>query len=387
MYRRIYLDVPYSANKWVEARGAQFDKNIRRWYFQGSIPNFTPFVPLILDDPSREGCVVQECFYILEGSQICKYCKKETRVISLGVPEHYIIYISEDSKAQCEYVGSEFCMAWAKREKDIPPTLLRYLKEKYSVWEDKGPNHQGIFTCHCDYCKKSLGADHMYNGYEKSAFDPCSFDFSEYAEAYKKLRLFRIDFAANEALALNWMTYYPFSSFDKAVLKNIPGEEELILPPGKDEITSYAELYGLKPSVSTTPATESPAERKERLQREIGAMIAQMRAQSQAQSRIKAPWWKCLLKKLLALIACGLLLILTAAAAVIAVVGTLSTVICGFLTLCTAVLVFLSGGADWSSFHQLGIYTAILFGISVGCFAVAALSWMGFCSLKDNFPG
>jgi len=127
MRAKIYLTVPYVQKEQVKALGAKWDKEIKKWYYDGEVKNFAKFGQWILGD-DEECIIAYERLCIIEGKRHCYRCKKETRVIGFGICEHskliydkeYLIDDPDDTIEMDEYIF----LTWINDELDIPPLLL-----------------------------------------------------------------------------------------------------------------------------------------------------------------------------------------------------------------------------------------------------------------------
>lgn len=131
-------------------------------------------------------------------------------------------------------VGCEpLFLAWVDDEKDIPPALLRYLKQKCNV-RTGFPKTAG--ECFANHCEVIQGNWYLFEEVSPlAAFIP---DGLELREKLSKLKLYSIDI--DEDLVFDWN--FGMGDNDELYLKYC-STNELILPPGDDEYITCADMY------------------------------------------------------------------------------------------------------------------------------------------------
>lgn len=237
----IYLEVPYQEKDQAKAVGARWDAKVKKWYADTERKKYRTFAPWILTD-SDEAYIATEYVYIIEGQRACWKCGKQTRVIGLGIGEH--VYLYEDGgRTHCEVVedyadpGEEIHLAWTSDEERIPPRLLRYLKETYSVKTGYSKAAGTSFANHCDCCGAIQGNWFVF-GEPDSPLCPDA-EGEELAKKMRKLKIKGIPI--EDDLKLQWDI--GFSTEDYAYLKYGAYEELILSSDPNNEYISYEEMY------------------------------------------------------------------------------------------------------------------------------------------------
>lgn len=168
-----YMNVPYTEKDAVKALGAQWNPNLKKWYFTPSKKNYIKFSKWVFDGTS-DVYIASQYIYLVEGIQNCWRCGFPTRIIGLGISEGYHIYAEggDFNKPQIEtmqdcwglHLGDELHLAWVESEKDVPPKLLQYMTQKYSVKTGYSKTTGGpCFANFCDKCKALQGNWFIFN--------------------------------------------------------------------------------------------------------------------------------------------------------------------------------------------------------------------------------
>lgn len=240
MHGKLYLNVPYAEKEAAKQLGARWDPAMKKWFFQGPVREYVKFARWITE--GREiTTIAHEYVFIVEGVQTCFRCGKTTRVVGLGIGEHTRLYDNEDGTFDSETVedlmGYEpLFLAWVDREEDIPPALLRYLKEHYCVKTGFSRTAGKCFANHCEHCGVIQGNWHLFE--EDSPLTLYIPDGPELREKLRKLKIYSI--GIDENLVLDWN--FGYGDNDGLYLKYAK-MEELILPPSEDEYISYQDMY------------------------------------------------------------------------------------------------------------------------------------------------
>lgn len=240
----LFLNVPYEEKDEARKLGAKWNPTVKKWYIKPSYPCndlYIKFSKWILKN-SDETFIADEYIGIIEGIQKCWKCGKLTRVIGLGVEDGYFIY-GEIDDPQCEEVTGELPelhLAWVDNEHDIPPKLLRYLKEQYSVKTDYSKTlGEKCFSNYCDHCG-ALQGDWFLFDESKSPLSSCV-EGNKLIERMRKLKIYEIPI--DESLQLDWNI--EFGSNDYAYLKYGTCQELVLSTNPDNEYISYKELYDI----------------------------------------------------------------------------------------------------------------------------------------------
>lgn len=186
-----------------------------------------------------EALIVYEYIYIVEGEQRCWKCRRKTRVIGLGISEYACIY-GDINHPQFEesIAGEELHLAWTDNENNIPPKLLAYLKEHYSVKTGYSRTQESkCFANHCDHCGTLQGNWHLFN--EPNSPLSTEVEGKRLQNRMNKLKIFAIPI--DDDLLLDWeisfcdndYAYFEYSTIESIILSSNPD----------DEYITYEELY------------------------------------------------------------------------------------------------------------------------------------------------
>lgn len=240
MCGKIYLNVPFAEKDAAKKLGAKWDPALKKWYYHGEVSKYVNFARWLLD--GREQVVIaHEYVYLVEGIRTCFRCGKQTKIVGLGIGEHTVLYEQEDGSFGCEteeaLVGYEpLHLAWAYEERDIPPALLRYLKQNYNVHMGFSRMAGECFANHCEHCGVIQGNWELFH--EDSPLTADMPDGFALRRKLKRLNIYSI--GIDEDLVLDWEIGY--GGQDNLYFK-YGRMHDLILPPGEDTYISYEELY------------------------------------------------------------------------------------------------------------------------------------------------
>lgn len=241
---KLYLNVPYAEKDTAKALGAKWNARVKKWYFDGERSDYAKFSEWILRD-TDDAVIATDYIYIIEGVQRCWKCGRLTRVIGLGIGEFVHIY-GETDDPQYEFwedyadEDEELHLAWADREEDIPPKLLNYLKQNYSVKTGYSKTIGGkCFANHCDCCGALQGNWFLFSEPD-SPLSSCA-EGQELEDRMSRLKIKGIPI--EDDLLLNWNI--GFSSNDSAYLKYGQFEELVLSTDLENEYVTYEELYEL----------------------------------------------------------------------------------------------------------------------------------------------
>lgn len=238
---RLYLDVPYQEKDRAKALGAKWDAKVKKWYTDAERKQYVKFAPWILND-GDEAYIATDYLHIIEGRRACWKCKKQTRVIGLGIGEYVHIY--DDGRRPRYEIGEDYLdpgeevhLAWTDREEEIPPKLLRYLKKNYSVKTGYSKTAGTCFANHCDCCGAIQGNWFLFGEPDS----PLSSDVygTELIIRMEQLKIKAIPI--EDDLKLNWDLV--FCDNDYAYLKYGQFEEVILSDDPENEYVSYEELY------------------------------------------------------------------------------------------------------------------------------------------------
>lgn len=239
---KLYLDVPYDQKEEAKALGAKWNPRIKKWYIDTSPEEYIRFAKWILRE-TDDAIIAIEYLHVVEGQRVCWKCRRPTRVIGLGIGE-FIHIFGEMEEPQYEFVedyvepGEEMHLAWTEREEDIPPKLLRYLKDNYSVKTGYSKTLGGkCFANHCDCCGEIQGNWFLFDEPD-SPLSSCV-EGSELVERMGRLKIKAIPIDDN--LLLNWSVGFCIN--DYAYLKYGHFEELVLSSDPANEYISYEELY------------------------------------------------------------------------------------------------------------------------------------------------
>lgn len=237
----LYLNVPYSEKDEAKALGARWNPEVKKWFVDLPREQYVRFSKWILRD-TDDVTIATEYLYLVEGQQDCWRCGQPTRVVGLGIGEHLHLFDGPDG-VESEFVedifefGEELHLAWAE-ESEIPPKLLRYLKERYSVRTGYSKTlERNCFANHCDHCGVLQGNWFLFQEPDSSLSSCVGGE-----ELIKRMNLLKIKLIPIEDdLQLNWNMR--FCSNDFAYLKYGEVEKLSLSTDPENECVSYKELY------------------------------------------------------------------------------------------------------------------------------------------------
>ncbi len=238
---RLYLNVPYGEKGEAKTLGAKWDPRVKKWYTDSDPDHYVRFAKWILRE-SDDVLIATEYLHIIEGVRPCWKCGRPTRVVGLGFGE-FIHIFGEPDDPQYEFIedyldpGQEVHLAWAQEE-EIPPRLLRYLKEHYSVRTGYSKTvGESCFANHCDSCGAMQGNWFLFG--EPDSPLSSEAEGNELVERMRGLKIYAIPIEDN--LQLNWDV--GFCSNDYAYLKYGRYEELILSTDPDNEYITYEELY------------------------------------------------------------------------------------------------------------------------------------------------
>lgn len=241
---RLYLNVPYKEKDEAKSLGAKWNAKVKRWYIDKEPAEYIKFSKWILRD-TDDAMIATEYIYVIEGKQSCWKCGRSTKVIGLGIGE-FIHIFGDIEEPQYEFVedyedtGEELHLAWATSEDDIPPKLLKYLKENYSVKTGYSKTIGGkCFANHCDCCGALQGNWFLFDEPDSPLSSCVGGD--ELMERMGKLKIKGIPIDDN--LQLDWNV--GFCSNDDAYFKYGQYEELILTDDSENEYISFEELYSI----------------------------------------------------------------------------------------------------------------------------------------------
>lgn len=237
---RLYLNVPYEEKEEVKRLGGKWDPRAKKWYTDAPPQNYVKFAKWILRD-TDEAIIAQEYLHLIEGTQKCWKCGQDTTVVGLGIGEFIHVY-GDACDPQIEIVedeaGEEIHLAWVDREEDIPPKLLRYMKEHYPVRMGYSKTmRRETFANHCSHCGALQGNWFLFQEPD-SPLSSCAHG-EELTERMGRLKIKGI--LIEPDLQLDWEV--GFCSNDDAYLEFGQFEELILSSDPNNEYISYEELY------------------------------------------------------------------------------------------------------------------------------------------------
>lgn len=239
---RLYIDVPYSEKDEAKALGARWNPRVKKWFIDLPREQYVKFAKWILQN-TDDATIAMEYLHLIEGRQNCWRCGESTRVIGLGIGEYLHLFDGpagpeiETIEDTVEF-GELLHLAWTEAESEIPPKLLRYLKEQYSVRTSYSKTlGRNCFANHCDHCGALQGNWFLFQEPD-SPLSSCV----EGEELVRRMEQLKIKLIPIEDdLLLNWDM--GFCSNDFAYLKYGQVEELSLSTDPENEFVSYEELY------------------------------------------------------------------------------------------------------------------------------------------------
>ena len=234
---KLHLNVPYKEKDEAKSLGAKWDAHLKKWYIDIAPKHYVNFAKWILKDHD-EVIIASEYLYVIEGKQRCWKCHRPTIVIGLGISEFTCIYGDIDQPQYELNDGDELHLAWASQEEDIPPKLLKYLKEHYPVKTNYSKTLDSeCFANHCEHCHSLQGNWFLFD----EITSPLSSDVEGKALENRISKLKVKCIPIEDDLQLNWDVYFGYNDyayFEYAKLETVVLSSDL-----ENEWISYEELY------------------------------------------------------------------------------------------------------------------------------------------------
>lgn len=246
MNAKIYLNVPYAEKDYAKSMGACWDAQIKKWYFDGPVKEISKFGKWIAEG-REQTLIAYESICIIEAMRTCFQCYKETRVIGFGIWDHSLLIDNDDGTYMIEdpedfsEMEDEIHLAWTDDEANIPPLLLSYIKNKYSVKTGYSGVVGKCFANHCDHCDAIQGNHYLFDSMDS----PLSTETPIEAELIKRMKQLKIfNVYTDVALPLDWDMAYCSNDWAYVGYKSEPFED-ITLPNAEDMYTSYSEMFCL----------------------------------------------------------------------------------------------------------------------------------------------
>ncbi|HFI0293567.1 TPA: DUF5710 domain-containing protein [Streptococcus suis] len=244
MTSRLFLDVPYTEKNEAKRLGAKWNKEVRKWYVDTERINYINFSKWLLKG-SDEVTIAADYIYIIEGSTSCWKCHRLTTVVGLGISEHVHIYNEPDDAIieivkNSNYPEEEIHLSWSDKEANIPPRILRYLKNNYFVktmYSKTLGSH--CFANYCQHCD-ALQGNHFLFTKPNSVLSSVTFG-TELRQKMSKLTIRQIPI--KDYLILNWDVGICDNDFAYWKYGNIVPLS--LSATATTEFASYEELYEL----------------------------------------------------------------------------------------------------------------------------------------------
>lgn len=234
---RLYLNVPYAEKEEAKRLGAKWDTRVKKWYTDAPRSEYVRFAKWLLRD-TDDVVIAAEYLYLIEGMQTCWKCGQKTVVVGLGIGEHVHVF-GEPDDPQIEVLeDDDVHLAWAEREDDIPPQLLRYMKAHYPVRVGYSKTlGRESFANHCACCGALQGNWFLFHEPDS----PLAADVSgqELVDRMRALKIRGIPIESDLPLAWemgygsNDFAYMEFGQFEQLTLSSDPNNEYI----------TYEELY------------------------------------------------------------------------------------------------------------------------------------------------
>jgi len=244
MNAKIYLNVPYKEKDVAKSMGARWDVQVKKWFFEGQLKEIAEFGKWIAEG-YEQTLIVYECFHIIESLRTCFRCSKNTRVIGFGIGDHSILIDNEDGTYSIDdpeelpETDNDIYLAWSAIEENIPPLILSYIKDKYSVKTGRSNVAGECFANHCDYCGVIQGNNYLFD--EDSPLNTMTPVKEDLIKRMSELKIYNI--YTDVALPLRWE--HGYCSNDWAYSAYCKNFTDLTLPGAEDMWISYSEMYRL----------------------------------------------------------------------------------------------------------------------------------------------
>lgn len=170
----LLLNVPYAEKDEAKSLGAKWNPRLKKWYIENkeNYPLFKKWLP--------HDYIVCDHIYVIEGSQQCFRCGKNTRVIGFGIENYYRL-----SDSDCEYSSGEIHFAFSLNP--IPEQLLNFVQDNYNFKETYSKTTKSSYLANrCDSCDTLQGDFYLF---EEVGSPFCCADKNDIS----RLRLYRIN--------------------------------------------------------------------------------------------------------------------------------------------------------------------------------------------------
>lgn len=246
--KRLYLNVPYQQKDEAKALGAKYNGTVKKWYADKDYEKFSKW---ILKNTGST-LFASNYIFIVEGVRECWKCSKPTRVVCLGVSE-YLKFFDYGEGVQYKLVGNTFHpelhIGWIENENKIPPKLLKYLVDNYTVKTSRSNTaRKNLFSNHCEHCGALQGNNYLFDeGDPPFQFWYTDKDSSELIKQASELKIFGIPI--EDYLQLNFdcgtddLNVVDYDSTDYAYLKYGQYKELVLSDNPNNKRISYENLY------------------------------------------------------------------------------------------------------------------------------------------------
>lgn len=146
----LYLDVPYEEKDKVKNLGARWDTYYKKWFVSNPL-DYYMFKKWI-----NGNVILSNCFYLVEGKTHCWRCKRETKVIAIGVESIIEVYDEpSDFKNDSIHIASGF--------ESLPKDILKYLEEHYAIRKRYSKMRNSSYLSNgCKHCDALQGDWFLY---------------------------------------------------------------------------------------------------------------------------------------------------------------------------------------------------------------------------------
>lgn len=180
----LLLNVKYEEKEKVKSLGARWNPELKRWYVSNPL-DYYKFI-----DWLEGNIVVSDYIYIIEGITTCWKCKKNTKVVAIGVDKYMELYDEPSDFESGEiHVASGF--------EGLPNSILRFLSERCNVKERYSKTIGSKYLSNgCFECDSLQGDWFLFN-------EPDSPFFVDSIDTAKALTLYKIKLENDIALPIS----------------------------------------------------------------------------------------------------------------------------------------------------------------------------------------
>ncbi|MBO4859185.1 MAG: hypothetical protein J5527_11815 [Treponema sp.] len=161
----LLLNVPYEEKDEAKSLGAKWNPELKKWYIQNT-EDCGKFMKWIWKDYKdyEELYILKDHLYIAEGIRICNKCKKETRVIGLGIDKYYQVYDENEDYNFSAHLCEEDDIEIGPITEDLPKQILDYCMNNWNFKKTFSKTIRSSYLANCcDNCNSLQGNHFLFS--------------------------------------------------------------------------------------------------------------------------------------------------------------------------------------------------------------------------------